>query len=297
MITSLRELTLKNIPHVSVGKKYFLWDTNDGTNRVYSSVYITDPSFSHSQGETTENVYIYDLEGDLDSPVIPLDGYLSFGSSKHGDEYYQHIVRASILDWDVVVQADAPSGTKMNVLKVYGDVPIPGLDIFYDKHYIFPRGYFPSIDMLELLDLPFGISPVCYDIRTNTHFSFTDHSGYLKRCSIGIYRNNELFMELHGNPAYNIDKARTIIEELGSHPCDFTTIDYDKKIIGRKVWIYDQPGVITGYIKGQAAVIIAPDGIDSFEKPHWMQDEDEDLYMEEDIKTDIFDKNIWWFRN
>ena len=81
MITSLRELTLKNIPHVDLDSKYFLWDTNDGTNQAYSSVYITDPSFSHSQGETTENVYIYNSEGDLDSPVIPLDRYLSFVSS------------------------------------------------------------------------------------------------------------------------------------------------------------------------------------------------------------------------
>jgi hypothetical protein len=54
--------------------------------------------------------------------------------------------------------------------------------------------------------------------------------------------------------------------------------------------------VITHYCKGQAAVIIEPDGIERFTKPREYAEDDFPIAEEKDIKADIFDKHIWWFR-
>ena len=75
-------------------------------------------------------------------------------------------------------------------------------------------------------------------------------------------------------------------------------IDYDKKMIGRKVWWRSQPAIITKWIKGQACVILEPDGIDSFKTP--AEYENDDMFGDDEdkksIKTEVFDKHIYWFR-
>ena len=50
---------------------------------------------------------------------------------------------------------------------------------------------------------------------------------------------------------------------------------------------------------GQACVILEPDGIDKFRVPPEFVDLDEpnDLEVTKEVKTDIFDKHICWFRD
>ena len=43
-------------------------------------------------------------------------------------------------------------------------------------------------------------------------------------------------------------------------------------------------------------MILEPDGIDNFTKPAEFVDDDCMDDGERDIKTDIFDEHIWWFR-
>ena len=81
---------------------------------------------------------------------------------------------------------------------------------------------------------------------------------------------------------------------LDEHPLSLNERDFDKKCIGRKVWWRSEPAVITRYVKGQACVILKPDGIKNFTVP--AEFAKEPYYYEEDVKVNIFDKNIWWFR-
>ena len=68
-------------------------------------------------------------------------------------------------------------------------------------------------------------------------------------------------------------------------------------MIGRKVWWRSEPAIISSWIDGQACVILEPDGIDNFTKPAEFVDDGCMDDGERDIKADIFDKHIWWFRN
>lgn len=110
-----------------------------------------------------------------------------------------------------------------------------------------------------------------------------------------ITRNNEKFydgfMTIHDCLAYVLD------HKLDDHPLELNSRDFDKKCIGRKVWYRRQPAYIAHYCKGQASVILKPDGVDKFVKPaEW---EDDFMWDEENawsIKVSIFSNWINWFR-
>jgi hypothetical protein len=95
---------------------------------------------------------------------------------------------------------------------------------------------------------------------------------------------------------YGIDNARVMISELSEHCLELNYIDFDKKMIGRKVWWRSEPAVVKHYVHGQACVLLCPDGIDSFSTPAEFVEEGESYYEEIDVKTSIFDKHIWWWR-
>ena len=47
----------------------------------------------------------------------------------------------------------------------------------------------------------------------------------------------------------------------------------------------------------KACIILKPDGIDHFTIPAEFAEEDPDYYDDEEVKADILDRNIWWFRD
>ena len=51
-----------------------------------------------------------------------------------------------------------------------------------------------------------------------------------------ITRNGEKFYTVLGDRDYSIPKAMTLLNEIDDHPLAFETIDYDKHMIGRKIW-------------------------------------------------------------
>ena len=97
-------------------------------------------------------------------------------------------------------------------------------------------------------------------------------------------------MTFHEALSYVLDNR------LDEHPMELNNRDFDKEVIGRKVWWRSEPGVITQYCKGQAAVIIEPDGIERFTVPREYADDDFLVEEDRDVKASIFDKHIWWFR-
>ena len=295
---NLNELSLRGIRHEPLAQRIELWDTYTGMPDMLGLIQIHEKAYEHSPGSNRENVWMYSLASE-DPRVYPLKNILIFGDCRDKAGVYTKGVRCNILDWDVVVPTEKSKSDKVNVLKVYGTEPIIGLDIVYDRYYVFNRyNLDPHASDLEMLDVPFGAIPVNYDIRTETNYGWTDHSGYMRRCVTSIYRNNELFYTIPGNPQYGIPKALTIISELDGKAFDHISINFESDLIGRKVFWRDQPGVITGYCKGKACVIIEPDGIEKFKAPGNMNKEDADIFENGDdfVKVELWSNDIWWFR-
>ena len=114
-------------------------------------------------------------------------------------------------------------------------------------------------------------------------------------CNIVITRNGKDFY----SEGLTLLKAVQMIKdkEFDEHPLNLNERDFDTRCIGRKIWWRSQPGKISSFIAGQACIIIEPDGIDRFEEPAEFIDDDMPIDSEPDIKTSIFDKHIWWWRD
>ena len=166
--------------------------------------------------------------------------------------------------------------------------------------WCYPRDEKPTIDNLIEYDLP---SPVAWGIEYKEDHSITfkwDESETRNSCRTMITRNGEPFYTVGGGMAYSIPKAMTLINDIEEHPLEFDTIDYDKKMIGRKIWYRSQPGKITRFVKGQCCVIIEPDGIENWKMPaEFEKDDCESAWylLDRELKIDcLMDHNIWWFR-
>ena len=120
----------------------------------------------------------------------------------------------------------------------------------------------------------------------------------LNTCAITITRNNADFYTTHG-----INHALDLLDTLKSndHPIGFCEYEFDKKLIGRKVWWKEQKAVVKRYIKGQAAVILVPDPeIGKFTcPPSYVGDGMmwDDLEDSDSVKEDVFSRSIYWFRD
>jgi hypothetical protein len=194
-------------------------------------------------------------------------------------------------DWDLVIK-DRP----YYVCRLEGYIHRIGGHYNNNDLWCYPRDEQPTVDNL----LEFDGTPVRWGFEVNDN-NFTkfkwDEGEVLHNHSIVVTRNGKPFYSFGSSGvAYGTGKALEIVESISEHPLDFNMIDYDQKMIGRKVWWYNAPAKIARWVDGQACVILEPDGIDKFPIPACFANED---YEEEetDIKTDIFDKHIWWFRD
>lgn len=197
------------------------------------------------------------------------------------------------LDWDVEIK-----GTPYYVIRLEGFVHTIGGHWGENDYWAYPRNEEPSYENLLEFNSP---SPVLWGIEYKPKHYLRckwGESEILKGSNLFITRNGRIFDELANNGInYGIDKARIRIEEYNEHALGLNTIDFDKNMIGRKIWWRSQPAKIKRFIWGQACVIIVPDGIDKFETPPEFRDDDWIEDGGEDIKTHISDKHIWWFRD
>lgn len=196
------------------------------------------------------------------------------------------------LDWDVII-----NNKPYFVVRIKGYVHTIGGRWGANNYWAYPRDEIPSYENLIEFNpeeaIMWGIK---YDPKIQTKHKWGETEAR-KVGGVIITRNGENFYTVGGGLNYGIDKARIIIEEFNEHPINVHSIDFDKKIIGRKVWWRSEPGVITSWIKGQASVIIEPDGIPYFSTPKEFCSEDYFWDDNTSIKADILDKHIWWFRD
>lgn len=165
-----------------------------------------------------------------------------------------------------------------------------------NNFWAYPRDEEPTYHNL----IEFGCdSPVAWGIeyKQQNSINYKWGEGESRTCGVTtITRNGKKFYDILGGRHYSIPKALTLISQLDEHPLELQSIDWDKKMIGRKVWWRSEPAIITHYCEGQAAIILEPDGIDEFTVPNEFIEEEPDYYCDGDCKTSIFDQHIWWFR-
>ena len=198
-------------------------------------------------------------------------------------------------EWDLVV-----NGRPFYVAHVPGFVhSIKGWGEPIDL-WAWPRDEEPSYENMSEYDLN---SPVAWGLeyRESRHIKCKwDDSMLRGGAGTTITRNGEDFYHISGGRGYSVPKAMAVIEEISDHPLDFDMIDFDKKMIGRKIWYRSQPGIITRYIKGQCCIMVEPDGMEHFALPAEYEGDDlfGDWYDERELKLDcIAERNINWFRN
>lgn len=199
-----------------------------------------------------------------------------------------------LLNWDVYIN-DRP----YYVVKIDGYVHTIGGKYGENCYWAYPRDEEPCYE--NLIEFNCG-NPVAWGIEykpRNYSKCKWDECEALSGSTIMITRNGKAFCDVFARGInYGIDKARVMISSFKEHPAELNSIDFDKKLIGRKVWWRSEPGVITHYCNGQACVIIKPDGIKKFTTPAEFAKEDDGFYYEDgDVKADILDKHIWWFRD
>lgn len=198
------------------------------------------------------------------------------------------------LDWDVVVGRD---NTPYQVIHVPGFAHCIGGHLDNGDgncYWAYPLG--EEITYENLLEFD-GEPGATWGLEyTPTNYCKT------KWGESEIRRGRKMIITRNGEPFYDglmtFHQAIAYVKDglLDEHPLHLNERDFDKKCIGRKVWWRSEPAVITRYVKGQACVILKPDGIERFTVPAEFADEPY-YYEEEDVKTSIFDKNIWWFRD
>lgn len=157
--------------------------------------------------------------------------------------------------------------------------------------WAYPRDEKPSCENL----VQFDGEPVCWGINYAPYNHARYRHGEFETRTIGnvfITRNGEKFCDVRGG----IERARCMINDFLEHPMNLNEIDFDKNVIGRKVWWRSEPAVVANYISRQACVMLEPDGISRFTTPAEFADEGCDYYCESDVKANILDKHIWWFR-
>lgn len=198
------------------------------------------------------------------------------------------------INWDVNL-----NGVDYQVVRAPGFVHTIGgrLDSGNGNCYwAYPLNQKPSIENLIAFNgIPGARWGITYSQKNHFRNKYDECSIESGRYLV-ITRNDEVFydgiMTIHEAMAYVLDG------KLYEHPLDLNMRDFDKRCIARKIWYRSQPAIIKSYIRRQACIMIAPDGIDKFCVPAEYKG---DIYIPYDedgeIKTTIFDPHIWWFRD
>lgn len=194
------------------------------------------------------------------------------------------------MPWDVVLY-DKP----YQVVRIKGYVHSIGGRHGENDLWMYPRNELPTYE--NLIEYQCDGCGVCWGIKYEPH-NYVRSKGGESECftsgGVTITRNGEDFYFCRGG----IDEAKVLIRKLEDHPIFFNEYGWKEKIIGRKVWWRSEPAIVSSYIDKQACVMIEPDGIKNFTTPAEFSDEEGDDYYEDgDVKAEIFDSHIWWFRD
>lgn len=196
----------------------------------------------------------------------------------------------SKMPWDVEVY-----GTPYQVVSIKGYIHTIGGRHGENDLWMYPRNEMPTHE--NLIEYQCDGCGVCWGIKYEPHNyirSKWDEPECFTSGGVTITRNGEDFYFCRSG----IDETRVLIRRLEEHPLDLNEYGFAERMIGRKVWWRSEPAIVRSYIDKQACVMLEPDGIEKFTTPAEFADEEGDNYYEDgDVKAEIFDSHIWWFRN
>lgn len=120
--------------------------------------------------------------------------------------------------------------------------------------------------------------------------------------SCWITRNGKEFYRVKaGSLESALVKAQFTLTELQEHPLNFHEIDFDKKLVGRKIYYNEQPAVLLG-MSYEGNVHIRSESPGGFRREAWQDSigvEDIEYYegRKLEITRDLLSDKIWWFRS
>jgi len=102
-----------------------------------------------------------------------------------------------------------------------------------------------------------------------------------------ITRNGKQFYQIPASKMeYGLSAAQYLLTKLlESHPISFQMRGWEKEVLGRKVYWRGAPAIIEKILYGNELLIV-PDGMEKFKRPEYY----------DEIKADLLDGNIWWWR-
>lgn len=207
----------------------------------------------------------------------------------------EDIKNAYPLDWNVTV---GDEHKKLQVYRVKNCVHTIGSRHQINDLYVANRDFKKEELVPEHL-LPFD-GGICWGATIQSR-NYWRKGELLQGTKAIITLAGEQVYELRGSINYLCSLIPVTIERLKELPIDIQTIDYEKSLIGMKIWWNDQPGIITRYIKNQGCVIIKADNKEGAFKLLNSDADEECLaftsYTEEDVKDDILSSSIRWFRD
>ena len=169
----------------------------------------------------------------------------------------------------------------------------------WDDVWCCPRDEEPTKENL----IGYAADDVCswgIEIKQHNYRNFK-HECVEQSIYVIITRNGDHFYDFTCHDmGYGIAKAQTLITKIKEHPLDFSSFNFDKQIVGRKIFYRDQPAIVRSYIYGQCCIMIEPDTnyIEHFTPPCWALTDNEWDPYEQDLKIDCLeDGNVWWFRD
>ena len=209
----------------------------------------------------------------------------------------------TVIDWDLVV-----NNVPYSVAHMEGFVHTQGGKWGINDLWAWPRDEKPNYKNLIPFDSDY---PVCWGIeykecncKRYSEHAWGDENEITTSCGTWITRNGSPFYFVRGKMEYSLPKAQTLIFRINEGPINFNRINWSQKLIGRKIWYYNQPAIISSVWydseKGYH-IYVEPDGISCFSCPEsWKNDPLESAW--DDYKHGLFcdlledNSTIDWFR-
>lgn len=197
------------------------------------------------------------------------------------------------LHWDAYLGT-----TPLTVYRVEGCVHSIGGRWGENSYWCCPRGETPTYKNL----MEFSGEPCNWSIKASSMNRVHTHWCECKLESsvlIEILRNDKLFYSFGCNDLnYGLNKAQELlVSKIHEGFFNFNDIDFDKDLIGKKIYYRDQPAIITRYIPGKCSVWIEPDGIEKFTMPvHWNAEDWTEYEKGLSICLLTDDSEVYWWR-
>ena len=210
------------------------------------------------------------------------------------------------LDWDIVLYSTPYYGYHFE--PDFDKLPNHMIDI--DKWFICRRDCPEDEIVNNLVEASRKDMGLRWKIEVEEHLHVKckwEDEDLRRTCSLKIYRNDKLFYEEGcGTRQRGMRIAENLIEDWQCHVLDIGTIDFDTKMIGRKVWFRDEPAIVESFCWGSASVNLIPDkdaGCEKFSRPkRYQRDIDDGMYdywpeYEYGLIVPLNSHDVDWFRD